>query len=146
MKLISRRRLLLAAGLGAVTAYAQDKDIVDDPEKENQGRLTAQGWLLLLDRRDWGVAWEAASALFRRNVPLGNWMDAVPKVREPFGALIDRAPVQTVYKTSLPGHPSGEYVTVIFLSRFEKKPDVQEKVTVMRESDGRWRITGYSAG
>jgi hypothetical protein len=48
------------------------------------------------------------------------------------------------YKTSLPGRPPGEYVSVIFLSRFEKK-EVQEEVTTVREADGRWRVTGYAA-
>ena len=118
---------------------------MQDTEKENVGRLTAQGWLVLLDRRDWGVAWDNASNLFRKNVPLGNWMDAIPKVREPFGILVDRQAMQTVYKTTLPGHPTGEYVTVIFQSKFDKKADVTERVTTMRDPDGRWRVTGYQA-
>ena len=134
-----------AAASASAAATAAAQDIKSDPEKENAGRLTAQGWLLLLDRRDWGTAWDASSGLFRKNVPLGNWMDAIPKVREPLGALVERQPVQTVYKTSLPGHPKGDYVTVIFSTKFEKKADAQEIVTTMLEPDGRWRVTGYSA-
>jgi hypothetical protein len=34
-------------------------------------------------------------------------------------------------------------VTVEFTSKFDKKPVVQELVTTVRESDGRWRVTGY---
>jgi hypothetical protein len=134
-----------AASKPAPAPAAAAQDLKSDPEKENAGRLTAQGWLLLLDRHDWGTAWDASSALFRKNVPLGNWMDAIPKVREPFGALVERQPMQTVYKTSLPGHPNGDYVTVIFSTKFEKKADAQEMVTTMLEPDGRWRVTGYSA-
>lgn len=154
---LSFREAALAALLAACAAQAQpvsapqapapaaaDSGVVQDTEKENAGRLTAQGWLVLLDRRDWGVAWDNASSLFRRNVPLGNWMDAIPKVREPYGVLVDRQVVQTVYKTTLPGHPAGDYVTVIFQSKFDRKDDVQETVTTMREPDGRWRVTGYS--
>jgi len=128
----------------APAAAAVDPAIRSDPEKENVGRLTAQGWLTLLDRRDWGTAWDSSSALFRRNVPLPNWMDAIPKVREPLGALVERQPAETVYKTALPGHPPGDYVTVIFTTRFENKQDAQETVTTSREADGRWRVTGYS--
>src|SRR4051794_14950090 len=54
-------------------------------QKEADARLAAQGWLLLLDRRDWGRSWETTSAVFRGMVPLGTWMDAVPKVRDPLG-------------------------------------------------------------
>jgi hypothetical protein len=112
-------------------------------EKETAGKLAAAGWLVLLDRRDWGRAWESGSAVFRTSVPLGTWMDAIPKLRESMGTLVERAPVESVYKTTLPGRPDGEYVTCIFESKFDKR-ELQEIVTTVREPDGRWRVTGYS--
>src|SRR5688500_9428260 len=57
--------------------------------KEAAGKLAAQGWLLLLDRRDWGRAWESSSSVFRTAVPLANWMDGIPKVREAFGTFVE---------------------------------------------------------
>lgn len=116
---------------------------VRDTEKEDAGRTAAAGWLTLLDRRDWGSAWEHSGAVFRRNVPLPNWMDAIPKVREPFGPLVERQAAEVVYKTTLAGHPDGDYVTVLFQSRFDKKADARELVTATREPDGRWRVMGY---
>lgn len=112
-------------------------------EKAAAGALAAGGWLLLLDRRDWGRAWEASSTVFRGSVPLAAWMDGIPKVREPLGALVERSQAEAVYKTTLQGRPDGEYVTVIFDSKFERK-QVQEIVTTVRDTDGRWRVTGYS--
>jgi hypothetical protein len=112
-------------------------------EKEAAGKLAAAGWLVLLDRRDWGRAWETSSSVFRSTVPLASWMDGIPKVREPFGALIERTPAESAYKTTLAGRPDGEYVTVIFLSKFDKR-ELQEVVTTVRDGDGRWRVTGYS--
>lgn len=144
-KKASKPAAAASAAAQPASAAASTAQARRDPEKENAGRLAAQGWLLLLDRRDWGTAWDASSAMFRQTVPLGNWMDAIPKVREPFGALVERTPADTVYKTSLPGHPDGDYVSVIFVSKFEKKDEVQEVVTTVREPDGRWRVTGYSA-
>jgi nucleoid-associated protein YgaU len=124
---------------------ALPEGVKQDAEKENEGKLAATGWLQLLDRRDWGTAWERSSGMFRKNVPLGTWMDNVPKVREPFGAFVSREPVSVIYKTTLPGHPDGDYVTVNFETKFANKPDVKETVLTVRESDGRWRITGYQA-
>lgn len=112
-------------------------------EKETTARLAAGGWLTLLDRGDWGRAWETASSVFRSSVPLPAWVDGIPKAREPFGKMIDRQPVEAVYKTALEGRPAGEYVTVIFETQFENK-DVEEVVTTVLEPDGRWRATGYS--
>ena len=111
-------------------------------ELENAGKLAAHAWLALLDRRDWGTAWDASGTVFRQSVPLGNWMDAVPKVREPFGPLVEREALEAIYKTSLPGRPAGQYVSVMFASKFDKKM-VQEVVTTVRESDGRFRVIGY---
>ena len=112
-------------------------------EKESAGKLAAAGWLVLLDRRDWGRAWETSSAVFRGSVPLATWMDGIPKVREPLGAFVERTPANSSYKTTLEGRPEGEYVSVIFVSKFDKK-ELQEVVTTVRESDGKWRVTGYS--
>jgi hypothetical protein len=112
-------------------------------EKVDAALLAAQGWLLLLDRRDWGTAWETAAAMFRGAVPLGNWMDGVPKVRSDLGALVEREPAAADYKTELPGRPAGDYVTAVFASRFDKR-EVEELVTTVREPDGKWRVTGYS--
>ena len=111
--------------------------------KEAAGKLAAQGWLVLLDRRDWGRAWETSSAMFRTAVPLATWMDGIPKVREALGAFVERTPAESVYKTTLEGRPNGEYVTVIFASKFDKR-ELQEVVTMVREPDGKWRATGYS--
>ena len=127
----------------SATAPAAPSGAIADPEMEKSGRIAAQAWLLLLDRHDWGTAWDAASTVFRQKVPLPSWMDAIPKVREPLGRFVERKPVQVVYKKTLAGRPDGDYVTAVFASRFEKKPDAQETVTVERERDGRWHVTGY---
>lgn len=111
-------------------------------QKEADARLAAQGWLVLLDRRDWGRSWETTSAVFRGMVPLGAWMDAIPKARDPLGAFVERKIVESTYKTTLAGQPNGEYVTVIFESRFEKGQGIEALTTVL-ERDGKWRVTGY---
>lgn len=111
-------------------------------EKEAAGKLAAAGWLALLDRQDWGRAWETSAGMFRSTVPLPAWMDGIPKVRAPLGALVERTPADSMYKTQLEGRPDGDYVTVSFSAKFEKQ-EVEELVTTVREPDGKWRVTGY---
>jgi len=141
-----QRRLVLAALAAAtavvsVPAFAQasTEDI-----KKGEATLAAQGWLVLLDRKDWGRAWETTGSVFRSKVALGAWMDAIPKVREPLGNFVERAPVETAFKTSLHGQPDGEYVTVVFQTKFSNR-EVAEVITTVHEPDGKWRVTGYSA-
>lgn len=133
-----------AASAAKATAPAEPAaNDAANAQKAAAGALAAGGWLLLLDRGDWGRAWESSSAVFRGAVPLAAWMDGIPKVRAPLGPLAERVPADAVYKTTLQGRPEGEYVTAIFNSKFEQKP-VQEVVTTVRDPDGKWRVTGYS--
>ena len=124
-------------------APAKAEGVVSNPDFEKAGQTAAHAWLVLLDRKDWGTAWDASGAVFRQNVPLGTWMDNVPKVRDPLGAFVERQPTESVYKKTLPGRPAGDYVTSFFVAKFDKKADVMERVTTVRESDGRWRVIGY---
>jgi hypothetical protein len=129
----------------AAAQAAPANDVVSNPEMERAGQQAAQGWLLLLDRKDWGTAWDISASMFRQSVPLPAWMDGVPKLREPMGAFVEREPAGVMYKKTLPGRPAGDYVTAVFVSKFANKPQVEETVTTVREPDGRWRVTGYTA-
>jgi hypothetical protein len=138
--------LACAAGAQAQTpaapAAAASAPANANAEMENAGTLAAHAWLALLDRNDWGTAWDASAAMFRQSVPLGMWMDKVPPLRQPLGAMLERNAVEAIYKTSLPGRPDGQYVTVRFISKYEKGT-MQEIVATVREQDGRWRVIGY---
>ena len=140
------RRSVLAAAAVATLALTSRAALAQDSQsdKEAAGALAAQGWLVLLDRKDWGRAWETTGAVFRSKVPLGTWMDAIPKVRDPLGTLVERKQIETAYKTTLQGQPDGEYVTAVFQTKFSNR-EVAEVLTLVHESDGKWRVTGYSA-
>ena len=132
-----------SAPVAAPAAAPANEGVISNPEFEKAGQNAAHAWLLLLDRKDWGTAWDTSSTVFRQNVPLPAWMDNIPKAREPLGAFVERQPGAVMYKKTLPGRPEGDYVTVIFNSKFAKKADAQEIVTTVRDTDGRWRVTGY---
>ncbi|TFZ07784.1 DUF4019 domain-containing protein [Ramlibacter humi] len=132
------------AAAASAPAAPEGAAISPDDERLTAGRLAAAGWLTLLDRRDWGTAWETSAAVFRKNVPLDRWMDGIPKVRGEVGSLQDRQPEAMNLRTDMPGQPKGEYVSIVFRSQFAQKT-LEEVVTTTREADGRWRVTGYTA-
>jgi hypothetical protein len=146
--------LALAVTLAGVSAVAQTKapeapaaaalDEKTVAAYEAAGQAAALVWLTQLDRGMWGEAWDQSSRVFRANVPLGTWMDAVPKSRGALGAATERKVGDIVFKTELAGQPNGAYVSVLFVSTFPGKAPMDEIVTMVREPDGRWRVTGYS--
>jgi hypothetical protein len=157
MKLV--RGLALAALLGAAGAVtAQIKPPVTGPTppvetlqneavafKELAARVAAERWLALIDAADYGKAWDQCSKVFREKVTRDQWTDGLPKTRGALGTLKSRRADTTSYKTSIPGMPSGEYVTVLFVTSFEQREDAQELVTLVFE-DGTWRPLGYGVG
>lgn len=129
----------------ASTPAAEAPAAKDTADKEAAGLAAASAWLQMLDKSDWRNAWQASSQVFRSAVPIKAWMDGIPKAREPLGALMERTPGDTMYKTTLEGRPDGEYVTVAFSAKYANKPDTEEIVTTVREADGKWRVMGYQS-
>jgi hypothetical protein len=112
--------------------------------KELAARVAAERWLALLDAGDYGKAWDQSAKAFREKVTREQWIEGIPKTRGPLGAVKSRRVEVSSYKTSLPGMPEGDYVTVGFATTFEKKDDAQELVTLVSEG-GAWRPLGYLA-
>ena len=110
--------------------------------RELAAQAAGEKWLGLLDRGEYGKAWDDCSALFRQRVTREQWIDSLPSTRAPFGAMKARKVEVAAYKTSLPGAPDGQYVTVRYRTNFEKKENAEELITLAFE-DGLWRPTGY---
>lgn len=109
--------------------------------KEAAAQTAAEKWLALLDRGEFGKAWDECAQLFRERVTREQWVDGLPATRKPFGAMKSRRFEIAVYKTALAGAPDGEYVTARFITTFEKK-EAEELLTLALEN-GVWRTTGY---
>ncbi|MBA3254549.1 MAG: DUF4019 domain-containing protein [Burkholderiaceae bacterium] len=110
--------------------------------REIAAQAAGEKWLSLLDRGEYGTAWDQCAQLFRQRVTREQWIDSLPSTRGPFGAMKSRKVEVAGYKTSLPGAPNGQYVTVRYRSDFEKKDGAEELLTLAFE-DGVWRPTGY---
>lgn len=121
------------------------KPPVADPlveAKEAAAAKVADEWLKLIDSGDYGKAWDESAPLFREKVTRQQWVDGVPKNRAEYGKFNSRKPAGTAYRQSLPGAPDGEYVTVRFISDYEKNASADEIVTLTYQG-GAWRPLGY---
>jgi hypothetical protein len=141
---------LFAAGPALTQAQAQAQAQTSAPNEQQvaanvaAGQAAAMVWLTQLDNQMWGETWDQSSRVFRSNVPLATWMDAMSKTRGPLGRATSREVGDAIFKTTLQGQPDGAYVSILFVSKFPDKEPMDEMVTTVREPDGRWRVTGYS--
>ena len=103
----------------------------------------AESWLALLDRKDFEGSWQTAAGLFRSAVSAKLWEESVEKAYGNVGRPQSRALDTADYKTELPGAPDGEYFVLTYNTAFEKKQNGVETVVPMRDTDGKWHVSGY---
>ena len=104
---------------------------------------SAKAWLALTDGGRYAESWDAAASAFKEAISRSNWEGAVSPVRTPLGAVLSRKVKSATFTRTLPGAPEGEYVVILFETRFENKPAAIETVTPMRDKDGTWKVSGY---
>jgi hypothetical protein len=80
---------------------------------------------------------------FRNAVTVEQWESSMKAFRKPLGRVISRRLNSKEYASSLPGAPDGEYVVIRYSTSFEKKASAIETVTPMKDTDGKWRVSGY---
>ena len=117
--------------------------VAQGADKEKVAVAEAKQWLSLVDTGKYEQSWMEAGEYFRNAVSQVQWVQSLQAVRSPLGKLISREVKSTMYKTSLPGAPDGEYVIIHFDTSFSNKKAAIETVTPMLEKDGSWRVTGY---
>jgi hypothetical protein len=129
--------LICVAWLVASPAIAQDP-------KATAAQAAARDWLALADRSDAQACWNAAAKKFQAAMPAASWADALAKVRTPLGPQKSRTISQTGFRNTFQDVPEGDYAVIVYVTNFANKVRGQETVTLERESDGKWRVLGYS--
>jgi DNA-binding CsgD family transcriptional regulator len=138
--------MIIAAGLLAFTLFAQadPRPAAATPPTASIAQRSdaadyARQWLALLDAGRWDESYRGTGASFRKLNTLKIWSATSEKARTPHGAMIERNLLSEEY---LPAPPNG-YEVVKFRTRFARKEEALETVTLNRE-DGSWRVVGVT--
>jgi hypothetical protein len=134
---ISRRRFaaFIACALAA-PALAQDPRVTS-------AQLAAREWLAYTDALDGAASHARAGAKFKKTMSLPVWTTALRRERGPRGKVRQRTMVNTNFKSNIAGQPDADYAVVVFRTQFDKDLG-SETLTLERESDGVWRVVGYT--
>jgi hypothetical protein len=71
-----------------------------------------------------------------------DWVEKLTKARTLSGTLVERKEKDSSYSTTAVDSPEGEYISLIFDSRYQQAESVAEYVTVMLD-EGHWKVAGY---
>ena len=81
--------------------------------------------------------------MFRKAIAKPAWEAAVRQARAPLAALGARKLLGASFQTRLPNAPPGEYVVLQYQRAAKGGKRVVESVTPSRDTDGKWRVSGY---
>ena len=100
-------------------------------------------WLELIDTAKYDIGYDKAADLFKKAVSKEKWIESMNIYRLPLGKMIKREMKSSRYSTQMPSAPDGEYFIIQYATVFDKKKESVETITVMKDIDHHWRVSGY---
>jgi hypothetical protein len=113
----------------------------DTPESAVE--QAARNWLGLVDAGDYAQSWVMSADYFQSSIEGWQWVARVSEVRRSVGALKRRTVSSVTFGHSAADGPDGEHSVIQFATRFRNKPAATETLALMKDPDGRWRVSGY---
>ena len=110
---------------------------------EPAAQAAAQRWLALVDAGQAVESRQATAVPMRESMGEWKWKLGFRLAQMQYGACTGRKLRSSRFSTKSPGGRAGEFVELEFDTRSAKKGAVVEKMTVMHEDDGQWRVLNY---
>lgn len=121
----------------------QDQTEQNQNSDLTQSVLVAQEWLALLDKGNYEQSWDKGAKLFQQTITRDEWKKVMDAVRKPLGNLSNRNVLDQRTASNPKGLPEGDYMVLFYNSSFQNKSSAYELITMMKESDGQWRVLTY---
>jgi hypothetical protein len=101
-------------------------------------------WLGLIDHGKFDETWIAAAVVLQETITQKEWTADLAARQPKLGRTIMRERKSESYSKTLRGAPTGDYVIVTYLTKFEKTPLVEETLAVAKDAIGQWHVAGYN--
>ena len=129
--------MVTATGVSAETATAVP------PETLKASSEASDAWVAVIDQDKFDEAWDKGSTTLKLKVPQKSWTAILNATRKPLGKVSSRKLVDQRVAQNPPGLPAGDYMVFIYKTDFSGKKELNEIVTLIQESDGKWRGLTY---
>jgi hypothetical protein len=148
MTIVSLAAVFFAGTLHAQTATAPgtDQQIQYLPGFDKaalEASLKASGdWLHGVDSGSYGPSWDQGATIFKMTMKRDEWNTYLTKIRKPLGSVVSREVVDQRVSKDPKGLPKGDYMVMIYNTKFSSGKSATELVT-LQDEEGSWRVMGY---
>ena len=112
-------------------------------QSNSEAQSVAQQFLSTLDNSDYESSWHGSSEILKRLKPLDVYIREQDNNQYLFGKALDRYDLTIKERQAMPELPDGDYVLLVYRTKFERKAEAWELVTVLKEFDEQWRVVDY---
>lgn len=113
------------------------------PQVAMASMRAASEFLYLVDTEEYAKSWDLTSKHLKDMLSQSAWNEKIAQIRSFLGPIVERVEHEMTYTDSASDVPSGAYVILTFVSRFESREKVIEKLTLMLADNGEWQVAGY---
>ncbi len=114
-----------------------------DSQTLAMGTAAAEQFLQLVDSQKYEQSWAESSTLLKDKIYLEVWNRQIQNMRDKVGPVISRKQDKASMSDWAEGAPDGKYLTLKYLSSFQKKQSALETIILALGKDGAWRVAGY---
>jgi hypothetical protein len=99
-----------------------------------------------VDSEQYAEVWQSLAPFVQARASQAQFVDSIRQSRQALGAVSKRgwASVTRIRYTHVTGVPDGLYANVDFATTLASGKSMFEKVSFQLQTDGQWRLTGYS--
>jgi hypothetical protein len=112
-------------------------------QAQDDAQTAAATWLKLTDNGKYAESWQAAAALFHKEITEEGWVSLLKSGLPVFGNVVTRKLKTTTLTSILPGAPDGEYVVVQYDTQFANTGAAVETLATVLEPGSGWKVCGY---
>lgn len=117
--------------------------IFSEDTSQAMAETAAVRWLHLVDSGNYAQSWVTAADSFQGSIEQWQWVSRLSQVRTPLRKVKSRTLSSVTFARSSPGAPDGDSFVFRFATNFRKMAAATETVTVVKNPDGRWCVSGY---
>ncbi|MDR3113731.1 MAG: DUF4019 domain-containing protein [Endomicrobium sp.] len=105
---------------------------------------TAKAWLSKHDKGYFQQCYDEIAQVLKNSLDKSQWLANMTSYRKPLGEANKRKEINMFYENQPQNAEADDYVVAQYASLFQQRIAVVESVTLIKDKDGSWKVSGYS--